>query len=170
MIIRRAVPQDAENLAAFASRMYAQTFGNFTDPDDLEEFLSVTYGASQHREEITSENIRTLIAEFEDQIMGFAQLKQGSAPDCVSGEAPIELWRFYIDKPWQGKGMASDLMDAVIVAAIELGGRTLWLGVWEMNTRAIAFYKKEGFEVVGAKDFWVGNDCQRDRVMVVNLR
>lgn len=169
MIIRRAVPQDAENLAAFASRMYAQTFGNFTDPDDLEEFLSVTYGASQQREEITSENIRTLIAEFEDQIMGFAQLKQGSAPDCVSSESPIELWRFYIDKPWQGKGMASDLMDAAKVAAIELGGTSLWLGVWEINSRAIAFYKKQGFVIVGEKDFWVGKDRQSDRVMVVNL-
>jgi RimJ/RimL family protein N-acetyltransferase len=55
-------------------------------------------------------------------------------------------------------------------AAHELGGRTLWLGVWERNPRAIAFYEKCGFRDVGSHDFWVGNDCQTDRIMVTELR
>ncbi len=167
--IRRAVPRDAEILAEFASRTYAETFGEFTDPRDLEEFLSSQYGTRQQRVEITSSEIRTLIVENEDQMIGYAQVRRGPVPECVSGEFPLELWRFYIDRPWQGKGAAQDLMKAAKASAIELGGRTLWLGVWEDNSRAIAFYARHGFRIAGTKDFWVGKDRQRDQVMICDL-
>jgi len=166
IIIRRAVPGDAENLAAFASRTYAETFGQFTDPHDLEEFLSSKYGTRQQLAEISNSGIRTLIVESEEQLIGFAQVRQAPAPACVSGEAPVELWRFYIDKPWHGKGVAKELMKAAKAAAVDLGGRTIWLSVWEENTRAITFYTKRGFRDVGSTVFWVGKDRQTDRVMV----
>jgi ribosomal protein S18 acetylase RimI-like enzyme len=167
--IRRAVPRDAEALTEFASRTYAQTFGEFTDPRDLEEFLSTRYSIRQQRAEMANSDIRTLIVELDGQMIGYAQIRRGDAPACVSGESPIELWRFYIDKPWQGKGAAQDLMKAAKASAIELGGWTLWLGVWEENGRAIAFYTQQGFHIAGTKDFWVGKDRQKDRVMVCRL-
>jgi len=45
----------------------------------------------------------------------------------------------------------------------------LWLGVWERNARAIAFYRKQGFEVVGEQEFMLGADRQRDLVMARRL-
>ena len=45
------------------------------------------------------------------------------------------------------------------------GPRTLWLGVWERNPRAIAFYTKCGFVDVGEHAFVFGTDEQTDRVM-----
>lgn len=61
-------------------------------------------------------------------------------------------------------------MDAVHEAAAELGGQTLWLGVWERNPRAIAFYRKRGYRDVGTTFFFVGPDRQVDRVMVARVR
>jgi ribosomal protein S18 acetylase RimI-like enzyme len=58
-------------------------------------------------------------------------------------------------------------MDAAREAAREMNGRTIWLGVWEHNPRAIAFYAKVGFSDVGAADFFVGSDRQTDRVMML---
>ena len=55
-------------------------------------------------------------------------------------------------------------------AAVALGGQQMWLSVWERNPRAIAFYGKCGFRLVGTKDFWVGSDRQTDHVMVAELR
>ena len=60
-------------------------------------------------------------------------------------------------------------MSEVHEAAKELGGRNLWLGVWERNARAIAFYSKMGFTKVGNHSFYVGSD-RTDDVMVVELR
>ena len=82
----------------------------------------------------------------------------------------MEVHRFYVDRPAHGSGIARMLMSEVRRAALELGGRHVWLGVWERNARAIAFYKKTGFIDVGSHDFYVGSDRQTDRVLVARVR
>jgi ribosomal protein S18 acetylase RimI-like enzyme len=56
-------------------------------------------------------------------------------------------------------------MTAVLEAAVRRGAATLWLGVWERNPRAQAFYRKYGFVDVGAHTFILGSDHQIDRLM-----
>jgi ribosomal protein S18 acetylase RimI-like enzyme len=46
------------------------------------------------------------------------------------------------------------------------GSDVVWLGVWERNPRAIAFYRKFEFREAGEHVFPVGNDPQRDIVLV----
>jgi ribosomal protein S18 acetylase RimI-like enzyme len=75
-----------------------------------------------------------------------------------------------VDKVHHGRGIAHQLMDAVIDAAHKRGAGTLWLGVWERNTRAQAFYGKFGFVVVGSHTFMLGTDVQTDRLMARSSR
>jgi ribosomal protein S18 acetylase RimI-like enzyme len=42
----------------------------------------------------------------------------------------------------------------------------MWLQVWERNERAIAFYKRWGFEVVGVGSKELGNSTGTDLIMV----
>jgi ribosomal protein S18 acetylase RimI-like enzyme len=70
-----------------------------------------------------------------------------------------------VDIPWQGRGAAGTLMRAVEGAACGRNADTVWLGVWERNLRAQAFYRKHGFAVVGTQVFMMGRDPQRDFVM-----
>ena len=167
--IRRAAPADAAPLAELAARIFAETFSDGTDPDDMAAHLAKSYGERQQSEEIADPAMVTLVAETGGLLVGFAQVRRGPAPDCVTGEAPVEIARFYVDRAWQGTGLAHRLMSAALDAARDLGGRTLWLGVWEKNGRAIAFYGKHGFRDVGSHDFWVGSDRQTDRVMAAPL-
>ncbi len=76
-----------------------------------------------------------------------------------------ELWRFYVTREWHGRGIAQALMASVVTEAAGRGGQTLWLGVWERNSRARAFYGKCGFADVGEHVFLFGTDPQTDRVM-----
>lgn len=163
--IRRAAPADAAPLAELAARIFVDTFGADTAPDDLAAHVAKSYGARQQSEEIANPELVTLVAEAGGALVAFAQVLRHPPPECVTGEAPVEIVRFYVDRSWQGRGLAHRLMADARDAARELGGRSLWLGVWERNGRAIAFYEKEGFHDVGSHDFWVGSDCQTDRLM-----
>jgi ribosomal protein S18 acetylase RimI-like enzyme len=87
----------------------------------------------------------------------------------VSGAEPIELWRFYVAHQWHGRGIAQSLMDRVKTEARLRGAKTLWLGVWERNDRARAFYVKCGFTDAGEHIFLFGTDPQTDLVMVAPL-
>jgi GNAT superfamily N-acetyltransferase len=167
--IRRAVPADAAALAEFAARMFAEAFGPDNRPEDLAAYLASTYGVRQQTAELLDPEVITLIAESGGRWAGFAQVRRSPAPPCVTGESPVELQRFFVDRSWHGRGIAAPFMAAAQEAARELGGRTLWLSVWEKNPRAIAFYAKCGFRNEGEKDYWVGTDCQRDFVLVIGL-
>ena len=53
-------------------------------------------------------------------------------------------------------------MDAVERRRAPSARTRLWLGVWEHNLRAIAFYRKCGFVQCGAQPFLLGTDLQTD--------
>ena len=167
--IRRARQSDAATLAKFAARTFTDTFGPDNRPEDMAMFLASTFSPDHQAREITDPAYVTLLAEIDGCLAGYAQLRLSTAPDCVIGPSPIELLRFYVDTVWKGRGIAQRLMAEAREAARKLGARTVWLGVWEHNPRAQAFYLKSGYRDVGAHDFMLGTDRQTDRIMVVAL-
>ncbi len=166
---RRAEAADAPALAELAARTFADSFGADNRPEDLEAHLQSAYGRTQQAAEIADPDVRTVLGYRDDQLIGFAQVRRKSSPACVVAEHPAELHRFYLVRSAQGTGAAMPLMHAAREAARELGGRHLWLGVWERNPRAIAFYAKAGFTKVGHHDFQVGGDRQTDWVLLAPL-
>lgn len=151
-------------LAAFGAKTFAETFGAFHTPDDLALHLTETFGVQQQSAELADPAMVTLFAEREGVLAGFTQIDDGEIPDCVTGPQPIEIKRFYIDAPYHGTGMAQQLIAAAFEVARERGAATIWLGVWEHNPRAIAFYTRQGFTHVGAHTFVVGTDPTTDLI------
>ena len=153
-------------LAALAARTFAETFGADNSPEDLALHLSTSYGEAQQGAEIANPTWDTLLAIIGGELAGFAQVREGGAPSCVTTARPVELYRFYVDRPWHGRGVAQTLMASVADAARSRSADAVWLSVWEHNPRAQAFYAKCGFSKAGEKAFVVGTDVQNDWVMV----
>lgn len=165
-VIRLGVPADAAALAELAARTFSDTFAADNRPEDMAAHEAEAYGPLIQGRELRDPRITTLIAEMGSELAGYAQIRRDPPPECVTGDKPVELWRFYLTTKWHGRGVAAALMAAVNGEAQRAGGRTLWLGVWERNDRAKAFYRKAGFTDVGTQQFAVGSDVQTDRVMV----
>jgi len=164
--IRRGAAADAPALADFAARTFAETFGAFNTPENLQAHVVNAYGFSQQTRELLDPATVTLLAEDAGTLVAYAQVRRVPPLPRVTHAAPIQLQRFYVDRPAHGRGVAQRLMDAVRETARAFGGRHLWLAVWERNPRAIAFYGKCGFVDVGDTVFYVGPDRQIDRVLV----
>jgi GNAT superfamily N-acetyltransferase len=167
--IRLATAADAEVVADLARRTFYATFAATNNPADMALHLASAYGVDQQTLELTSRDITTLLVEEGGAAIAYAQLRADHVPDCVAGPSPVELWRFYVDRDWHGRGVAQALMERVKAAAIGRGAKTLWLGVWEKNDRARAFYAKCGFADAGEHIFLFGTDPQTDVVMVAPL-
>lgn len=99
----------------------------------------------------------------------FFHLFDGKTDPCVLGDRPLELLRLYVDARWHGRGVGPALMGRCLELATSEGFQTLWLGVWEHNDRALAFYRKYGFNVVGHHEFRLGTDSQRDLIMARSI-
>ena len=169
LVIRRGVVSDALVLSEFAARTFSETFGASNRPEDMAVFLSTHYSVALQSQELNDPNVVVLLAFDDGVLIAYAQLRRNATPPCVTQSHPIELQRFYVDKPAHGKGVAQRLMQSALAVARLMGGEHVWLGVWEHNPRAIGFYRKYGFEDVGSVDFYVGSDQQTDRVFVANL-
>lgn len=161
MIIRIATPADAATLAAISLRTFVDTFAPHNSASDMDSYTSVAFTEEKQRREIDTEGVVTLLGEEDGDAIAYAQVRR--TPGSPHGD--VELARFYVDQPHHGRGIAQMLMDAVEQHANALGGTRLWLGVWEHNRRAIAFYRKRGFVQCGAQPFLLGTDLQTDWVM-----
>jgi ribosomal protein S18 acetylase RimI-like enzyme len=83
----------------------------------------------------------------------------------VTGQKPMEIVRIYVCTPWIGRGAGAQLMHACLDESRSEGCDTVWLGVWDRNTRAIVFYRRAGFAEVGAQALQLGDERQRDLLM-----
>ena len=175
--IRRASTSsgDAALLAELGARTFYETFVESCRPEDMRAYLDAAFGTAQQQAELADARSTFLIAEARDVdetavAVGYAKLfASDETPDCVAGSRPVELARLYVARERLGSGAGARLMRELLVAARRAGHETMWLGVWEHNERAIAFYRKWGFEVVGEHVFQVGDDPQNDLLMARKL-
>jgi GNAT superfamily N-acetyltransferase len=163
--IRLAGPSDAGWLAALGERTFRETYTAHNTPENMEQYVAGHFGPARQGAELSDPAMTTLVAEVDGRAAGYAQLSRSTPPAAVTGPAPMEVLRFYVDRPWHGQGVAQTLMTATAETARAAGARTLWLGVWERNERAIAFYHKTGFADVGTQTFLLGTDRQHDYVL-----
>jgi ribosomal protein S18 acetylase RimI-like enzyme len=164
--VRLATIADAARLSELGAATFRDTFEGENTPDDIARYLADSFSASKQAEEIADPSNIVLLAEREGrELVGYAHLAGGPPPPDVKGPIPMEIKRLYVGRQWHGQGVAQSLMDAAIEAARTRGAKTLWLGVWERNPRAVSFYRKYGFERVGEHTFLLGSDPQTDWLM-----
>jgi GNAT superfamily N-acetyltransferase len=169
-LIRRAGVRDAALLAQLGARTFSDTFAAENKPEDMAAYLSASFSPERQTEELLDALTAYFIAEVDGEAVGYAQLHAGVAPECVARDAPVELVRLYVTRQWHGRGgVSAALMRACIDEARRAGRRTLWLGVWERNARAQAFYRKWGFQQVGEHIFQLGSDPQNDVLMALQI-
>jgi len=169
LTIRKATSADADVLSELALRIFLDTFAAQNNPEDVELHAQHSYSREIQLEEINDPAFTYLIAEVDGKAVAFAMIGLPRSESCARFEAPIELFRFYVDKEWHGKGIAQPMMKACENVALSLGGRTICLSVWLENPRAIRFYEKMGFRKEGTQPYVLGNDVQTDWVMVRNV-
>lgn len=169
-VIRRATAGDAALLARVGAELFTSAFGPLNDPNDLGAYLTAAFSPAKQEAELVDANRTTWIAEVpEGATAGYAMVIRGAGSSAITANHPAELQRFYVAPSFQGRGLAQELMSVCVDQAREWGCDALWLGVWERNPRAIAFYEKSGFRKVGRQYFMVGSDRQHDYVMMRTL-
>lgn len=172
--VRPAVISDAIALSHLGATTFRETFEDENTPEDMARYLAESFTPEQQAAEISDPAGTVLLAEHhgetdDAELVGYAHLVSGPLPEPVRGPAPLELKRLYVARVWHGRGVAQALMDAAIGAASARGAQTLWLGVWERNARAAAFYAKYGFARVGEHSFLLGSDLQTDWLLMRSI-
>ena len=169
MAVRPALAGDSPALAMLAERTFRDTFEARNSPENMDLHCRRNFSPEIQAREIADRALVTMVAEETGGLVGYSQLLPSSPSASVKAERPAELRRIYVTRQWQGRGVAQALMKEALRAAARAGCDCLWLGVWEHNPKAIAFYRKLTFEIVGQQAFMLGNESQRDIVMSARI-
>src|SRR2546423_14604777 len=102
--IRHATNTDATLLAELGPRTFYDTFAADNKPEDIAAYLAEAFTTEQLATELADPRRSFLIAEIDGRAAGYAQLRAGHVPECVSGARPVELARLYATREWLGGG------------------------------------------------------------------
>ena len=163
--IRRCLPDDAAALSRLARTSFYDTFHDTCSAADMEGFLERHYAEHQLLAELREPDDYTFFAIVDGMPAGYLRMLAQRPPFAMEHEYhALELNRLYIDKHFIGQGVAQALMQFFDEFAAAGQYRYLWLGVWEHNYRAQAFYRKYGFAATGhLHPFPIGHTPQTDQ-------
>jgi diamine N-acetyltransferase len=162
--IRHAIPEDATLLAFFAAQSFSDTYREISDAQEIADYVDEHFQPKVMAGVIADPACTVLLAWVGEQLAGYAIVKAEPAPACVTGPAPLKLWRIYLGAGFIGQGVGAQLMLAVHEQARRRGAQTLWLGVYDRNVRAVEFYERFGFAKVGGQKFEFGGQIYVDPV------
>jgi ribosomal protein S18 acetylase RimI-like enzyme len=167
ILIRQATPDDAKLLADLAYTTFWDAFAHHPKnaPDDLAHYMRQAFSLEQIAAELSEQRSIFLIAELGDATAGYSKLTIDNIEPGITAERPVELSRLYSHQKYLGQGVGQRLMEACFDQAKQENRDVIWLGVWEYNPRALRFYEKNGFRVVGKHTFQLGSDPQTDLLM-----
>ena len=169
-VIRKATADDAGRLASLAAVTFPLACPPESSPADIAAHLANTLTEAHFRAYLADPDVTILVIDAGGELRGYSLLVARPASDpgvaAVLTELPCtELSKCYVHPDHHGIGAAAELMHASTVEAAGAGARGLWLGVNELNARAIRFYEKSGFRKVGSKSFKLGSTVEHDFVM-----
>ena len=167
--LRYATREDAALVADISRQTFHDTFAADNTEEDMAKFLSEQFTKGRLMLEVGAPENIFLLAYHENEVAGYAKLREGKKLATLQGTAALEIARLYVVKEYLGKGVGRLLMQASLNIANEQKKEVVWLGVWERNQRAIDFYTACGFQKFDECDFLLGDDMQRDWLMKKTL-
>lgn len=156
---------DIEVLQKISIETFTETFKQDNSIEDLQNYLDQAYTLDKLQNELKNRNSMFFFLYQENNLAGYLKLNVGDAQTEAMGDDALEIERIYIKGAYQNNGFGKVFMNHVSDIAKEKEVRKIWLGVWEHNTKAIAFYERHGFIRQGQHSFFMGEDEQIDWIM-----
>ncbi len=145
----------SEFISQIGKASFLDAHGKSASTKDIDSYLNNSYTSKAIKTELQyPENIYHLIYD-NNEVAGFSKLVLHRANPCIDSPAIAVLDRLYLSSSFYGKNLAKELLDFNIDLAKTNLQKGIWLAVWVGNQRAIRFYTKNKFEIVGAYDFQI---------------
>jgi diamine N-acetyltransferase len=167
--IKRCTLEDLRLLQEISRETFDETFKHQNSPENMAVYLERAFNLVQLEKELFNPSSQFFFVSFDHEVAGYLKLNTNDAQSEEMGEEALEIERIYIRSNFQKHGLGKYLFNAAVEMAMEQSKKKIWLGVWEKNENAIAFYKRMGFVQTGEHSFYMGDEEQTDLIMVKSL-
>ncbi|MGE6487126.1 GNAT family N-acetyltransferase [Paenisporosarcina sp. NPDC076898] len=168
--IKKCLLEDLRELQKISVETFTETFKDQNSPEHLNAYLERAYNLDKLEQELINRNSQFFFVYLNQEVAGYLKVNTDEAQSEAMGADSLEVERIYIKKKFQKHGLGKQLLNKSLEIALNQKKKKIWLGVWEENENAIAFYQKKGFVQTGAHSFYMGDDEQVDLIMTKSLQ
>jgi len=165
----KAELKDIVQLQKIGRQTFSETFSGDNTQENMANYLEEAFSIEKLTDEFNNKNAEFYFAAIDEKIVGYLKLNFGKSQTELQDDKGLEIERIYVMKEFQGNQVGQLLYNKALEIAQEKNSKFIWLGVWEHNSRAINFYKKNGFVEFDKHTFKLGNDEQIDIMMKLLL-
>jgi ribosomal protein S18 acetylase RimI-like enzyme len=167
--IREVSINDIVELQKISRQTFHETFAQLNAEENMAKYLEEELSIEKLTAELNNTNSAFYFAVYNAQVIGYLKLNFGESQTELKEQKAVEIERIYVLKEFHGQHIGQLLYDKAIQVARQKNAEYVWLGVWEENTKAINFYKKNGFIEFDKHIFLLGDDAQTDIMMKRHL-
>ncbi len=168
--IRKCTLEDSRKLQEISYETFKETFKHQNSPENMDAYLEKAFNLNQVEKELANRSSHFFFVFLNDEIAGYLKVNTNDAQSENMDDDSLEIERIYVINKFQKHGFGKYLLNKAIEIANERHTSKIWLGVWEKNKNAIAFYNKMGFVQTGHHSFYMGNEEQTDLIMIKRLK
>ncbi len=153
MKFRIATTEDCATINGIASRIWAPTYAHLMSPEQLDYMFDMMYAPENLVKAMTTGGQIFLIFSDDDgEDLGYVSYE-------TLGNHDFYLQKIYLLPSRQGKGSGRRMLELFLeyLRGIDPEAGRLGLNVNRENSKAIEFYRRNGFEIAGRRDHPVGN-------------
>ena len=161
-MIEMAQSTDVNTIRDLSIATFAETFASLNTEEDMEQYNERHFSTDELQREIDNPDSTFVVAKVDGVPAGYMKVNVGDAQTEEMLGNRMEVQRLYILRQYKRNGLGARFMHTAFDMARAQGKSVIWLGVWEHNDAAIAFYKRMGFVQFGSHDFVLGEDRQTD--------
>jgi len=151
--ITKAKTADFQLLAEIGKRTFIESHGHSAAPEDINRYVHEKYNYDVCREELTDpKNIYHFIYQ-NNQPAGYSKIILHAEHPNIYTKNVTKLERLYLIKDFYSLKLGHELIRFNIELSQKNNQQGMWLFVWKDNHRAVNFYLKTGFKIIGSYDF-----------------
>lgn len=168
--IRKATTNDIENLANMAKKAFYIAHKDAITTELMETYLKKSFNKEELTNQLTNLDFEYHLLLYKNQLAGYSKVIFNTENEFIKPKNVTKMERLYLAEDFFDLGLGKKLFHFNIKLAKENNQKGIWLFVWIKNERAIQFYKKSGFKIIGAYDFPVSkNETRPNHVMYLEL-
>lgn len=158
-----------ETLLQIARQTFIEAFASDNNPLDFEKYINTAFTKEQLIRELNNKDTSFYLTYVDEVLVAYIKINENDAQSDIKAEEALELERIYVIADYQGKKIGEWLLNTVRDIAVKQEKTYMWLGVWEENVRAIAFYEAHGFYKFDTHPYYIGTDKQTDWLMRLDV-
>ena len=151
--IVKANENDFHLLSGIATLSFIESHGSSAKPTDINCYISQKYSDDIFKNELLDKKNNYHIIYYNNRVTGYSNIILNSP--CTNSKIRdiAKLERIYLLKEFYNLKLGLQLFKFNINIAKQNNQKAIWLFVWKENKRAINFYTKSGFIIIGNYDF-----------------